>query len=177
MTSREIEKLILKKFKELDKRFNIYILNDLKSSRVTKAPYIISNCYLMQTLNIFNKKLDNGAYKQFEEQEHSIRFTFLLNDNLSFDDVNNLRMFLNHEQGVRYWLLREGHNLVINNITDIKNLTENRTNEIVKKYSFDVDVKVVREYQVNIDVVQKVDFEIEEVITNDIRSGKEDSIS
>lgn len=158
MTSREIEKIILKKMKELKPSFNIYILNDLKEIRETKRPRIVSNTYLVQTLNTFNKNTNNGVFVQYEEQEHTIRFNFVLNDKLSFEDVNEIRSFFNHEQGVRYWLKLNGYPLVIKNITKIENLTQNRNNELVERYSFDIDVKVINEYQANIDTINKVEF-------------------
>ena len=166
MDNLELEILLLEKMKELNNKFQIVPFEHLsKANGQLKLPRIISRVISNKATHKYtNERIENDGYTTFKQtniNKYIVSFSFTLGKKDSYKDVSIVRDFFTNIESINWWIKLNGLNLVIEEVGEIKDITDNTASDILERYVFDLVIRSSKELETNIEIIKKVDFKIE----------------
>lgn len=166
MDNLELEILLLEKMKELNNKFQIVPFEHLsKANGQLKLPRVLARTISNNVIHRYTNDREDtekyGVFKQININKHIISFSFTLSKKDSFIDVAIIRDYFTNIEAVNWWIKLNGLNLVIEEVGEIKDITDNTASDILERYVFDLVVRSSKELETNIEIIKKVDFKIE----------------
>lgn len=136
---------------------------DFKHSEEKTLPRIISRTLNNSIIERYEKRKDGekGIYQQIEVHRHTVSFTFTLSKKESEEDVEVIRNHFSHIVGSEWWIDRLGKELVIEEITDLIDISEYTKDGYIERYSFDMMVRTLEENVAEIEHIEKVELELQ----------------
>ena len=142
MNNIDLEILFLDKIKELNNKFQVIPFEHLsKVNGQLKLPRVIA-----RTITNINK--------------HIISFSFTLSKKDSSIDVAIIRDYFTNIEAINWWIKLNGLNLVIEEVRELKDITDYSASDLLERYVFDVIVRTSKELTTEIEIIKDVDFEI-----------------
>lgn len=162
MKNRELEVILLKEMQKIRLNFQIKPIVDFKHSEEKNLPRIVSRTLNNSIVERYEERKDEdkGIYQQTEVHRHTISFTFTLSKKESEEDVEEIRKHFSHIVGSEWWIDRAGKELVIEEITDLIDISEYTKDDYIERYSFDMMVRTLEENIAEIEHIEKVELEL-----------------
>ncbi|CAL7894452.1 phage neck terminator protein [Fusobacterium necrophorum] len=162
MKNRELEVVLLKEMQKIRPQFQIKPMVDFKHSEEKTLPRVVSRTLNNSIVERYEerKDRDKGIYQQIEVHRHTITFTFTLSKKESEEDVEMIRNHFSHIVGSEWWIDRERKELVIEEITDLIDISEYTKDGYTERYSFDMIVRTLEENIAEIEHIEKVELEL-----------------
>lgn len=162
MKNRELEVVLLKEMQKIRPQFQIKPIGDFKHSEEKTFPRIVSRTLNNSIIERYEKRKDGekGIYQQIEVHRHTVSFTFTLSKKESEEDVEVIRNHFSHIVGSEWWIDREKKELVIEEITDLIDISEYTKDGYTERYSFDMMVRTLEENIAEIEHIEKVELEL-----------------
>lgn len=163
MKNRELEVVLLKEMQKIRSQFQIKPMVDFKHTEEKTLPRIVSRTLNNSIVEKYEerKDADKGIYQQIEVHRHTVSFTFTLSKKESEEDVEVIRNHFSHIVGSEWWIGRERKELVIEEITDLIDISEYTKDGYTERYSFDMMVRTLEENIAEIEHVEKVELELQ----------------
>ncbi len=165
MNNIDLEILFLDKIKELNNKFQVIPFEHLsKVNGQLKLPRIIARTISNNVIHRYaNDREDTekyGVFKQTNINKHIISFSFTLSKKDSFVDVVVIRDYFTNIEAINWWIKLNGLNLVIEEVGELKDITDYSASDLLERYVFDVTVRTSKELRTEIEIIKDVDFEI-----------------
>ena len=165
MNNIDLEILFLDKIKELNNKFQVIPFEHLsKVNGQLKLPRVlartISNNVIHRYTNDREDTQKYGVFKQMNINKHIISFSFTLSKKDSFIDVAVIRDYFTNIEAINWWIKLNGLNLVIEEVGELKDITDYSASDLLERYVFDVTVRTSKELRTEIEIIKDVDFEI-----------------
>ena len=162
MKNRELEVILLKEMQKIRPNFQIKPIVDFKHSEEKNLPRIVSRTLNNSIVERYEERKDGdkGIYQQTEVHRHTISFTFTLSKKESEEDVEEIRKHFSHIVGLEWWIDRARKELVIEEITDLIDISEYTKDGYIERYSFDIIVRTLEENIAEIEHIEKVELEL-----------------
>ena len=142
MNNIDLEILFLDKIKELNNKFQVIPFEHLsKVNGQLKLPRVIA------------RTISNNVI-------HIISFSFTLNKKDSYADVAIVRDYFTNIEAINWWIKLNGLNLVIEEVGELKDITDYTASDLLERYVFDIVVRTSKELRTEIEIIKDVDFEI-----------------
>jgi len=163
MKNRELEVVLLKEMQKIRPNFQIKPMVDFKHTEEKTLPRVISRTLNNSIVEKYEVREDEekGIYKQIEVRRHTVSFTFTLSKKESEEDVEAIRNRFSHIVGSEWWIDRERKELVIEEITDLIDISEYTKDGYTERYSFDMIVRTLEENIAEIEHIEKVELELQ----------------
>lgn len=166
MNNIDLEILFLDKIKELNNKFQVIPFEHLsKVNGQLKLPRVLARTISNNVIHRYTNDREDtekyGVFKQTNINKHIISFSFTLSKKDSFIDVAIVRDYFTNIEAINWWIKLNGLNLVIEEVGEIKDITDNTASDILERYVFDLVVRSSKELETNIKIIKKVDFKIE----------------
>lgn len=166
MNNIDLEILFLDKIKELNNKFQVIPFEHLsKVNGQLKLPRVLARTISNNVIHRYTNDREDtekyGVFKQTNINKHIISFSFTLSKKDSFIDVAIVRDYFTNIEAINWWIKLNGLNLVIEEVGEIKDITDNTASDILERYIFDLVVRSSKELETNIEIIKKVDFKIE----------------
>ncbi len=166
MNNIDLEILFLDKIKELNNKFQVIPFEHLsKVNGQLKLPRVLARTISNNVIHRYTNDREDtekyGVFKQTNINKHIISFSFTLSKKDSFIDVAIVRDYFTNIEAINWWIKLNGLNLVIEEVGEIKDITDNTASDILERYVFDLVVRSSKELETNIEIIKKVDFKIE----------------
>ena len=165
MNNIDLEILFLDKIKELNNKFQVIPFEHLsKVNGQLKLPRVlartISNNVIHRYTNDREDTQKYGVFKQMNINKHIISFSFTLSKKDSFIDVAVIRDYFTNIEAINWWIKLNGLNLVIEEVGELKDITDYSASDLLERYVFDLTVRTSKELRTEIEIIKQVDFEI-----------------
>ncbi|WP_314346904.1 LIC_12616 family protein [Fusobacterium massiliense] len=166
MNNIDLEILFLDKIKELNNKFQVIPFEHLsKVNGQLKLPRVLARTISNNVIHRYTNDREDtekyGVFKQTNINKHIISFSFTLSKKDSFIDVAIVRDYFTNIEAINWWIKLNDLNLVIEEVGEIKDITDNTASDILERYVFDLVVRSSKELETNIEIIKKVDFKIE----------------
>lgn len=167
MKNRDVEVNILNYICSKNNKFNVYSTNDFKFINMNnlKMPRIVSKTIsnsIIATLN--NKQNKNNDYVDIGEittHKHIVQLTFVLDKNVNYADVEEIRKYLHHKLATRHYFLLNGLDMIIQKVGDIIDISDHRNSNYIERYSIDLEITTVEKCIEEIEIVKNVKYEVD----------------
>lgn len=165
MNNIDLEILFLDKIKELNNKFQVIPFEHLsKVNGQLKLPRVlartISNNVIHRYTNDREDTQKYGVFKQTNINKHIISFSFTLSKKDSFIDVAVIRDYFTNIEAINWWIKLNRLNLVIEEVGELKDITDYSASDLLERYVFDLTVRTSKELRTEIEIIKQVDFEI-----------------
>lgn len=165
MNNIDLEILFLEKIKELNNKFQVIPFEHLsKVNGQLKLPRVIARTIFNNVIHRYTNDREDtqkyGVFKQTNINKHIISFSFTLSKKDSFIDVAVIRDYFTNIEAVNWWIKLNGLNLVIEEVGELKDITDYSSSDLLERYVFDVVVRTSKELRTEIEIIKDVDFEI-----------------
>lgn len=165
MNNIDLEILFLDKIKELNNKFQVILFEHLsKVNGQLKLPRVLARTISNQVIHRYTNDREDtqkyGVFKQTNINKHIISFSFTLSKKDSFIDVAIIRDYFTNIEAVNWWIKLNGLNLVIEEVGELKDITDYSASDLLERYVFDVTVRTSKELRTEIEIIKDVDFEI-----------------
>lgn len=165
MNNIDLEILFLEKIKELNNKFQVIPFEHLsKVNGQLKLPRVIARTISNNVIHRYTNDREDtqkyGVFKQTNINKHIISFSFTLSKKDSFIDVAIIRDYFTNIEAVNWWIKLNGLNLVIEEVGELKDITDYSSSDLLERYVFDLTVRTSKELRTGIEIIKQVDFEI-----------------
>ena len=165
MNNIDLEILFLDKIKELNNKFQVIPFEHLsKVNGQLKLPRVIARTIFNNVIHRYTNERENtqkyGVFKQTNINKHIISFSFTLSKKDSFVDVAVIRDYFTNIEAINWWIKLNGLNLVIEEVGELKDITDYSASDLLERYVFDLTVRTSKELRTEIEIIKDVDFEI-----------------
>ena len=165
MDNIDLEILLLDKIKELNNKFQVIPFEYLsKVNGQLKLPRVLARTISNQVIHRYTNDREDtqkyGVFKQTNINKHIISFSFTLSKKDSFVDVAIVRDYFTNIEAINWWIKLNGLNLVIEEVGDLKDITDYSASDLLERYVFDITVRTSKELRTEIEIIKQVDFEI-----------------
>lgn len=165
MNNIDLEILFLDKIKELNNKFQVIPFEHLsKVNGQLKLPRVIARTISNQVIHRYTNDREDtekyGVFKQTNINKHIISFSFTLSKKDSFIDVAVIRDYFTNIEAINWWIKLNGLNLVIEEVEELKDITDYSASDLLERYVFDLTVRTSKELRTKIKIIKDVDFEI-----------------
>ena len=165
MDNIDLEILLLDKIKELNNKFQVIPFEYLsKVNGQLKLPRVLARTISNQVIHRYTNDREDtqkyGVFKQTNINKHIISFSFTLSKKDSFIDVAIIRDYFTNIEAINWWIKLNGLNLVIEEVGDLKDITDYSASDLLERYVFDITVRTSKELRTEIEIIKQVDFEI-----------------
>ena len=75
-------------------------------------------------------------------------------------DVSVIRDYFTNIEAINWWIKLNGLNLVIEEVGELKDITDYTASDLLERYVFDLTVRTSKELRTEIEIIKDVDFEI-----------------
>lgn len=165
MNNIDLEILFLDKIKQLNNKFQVIPFEHLsKVNGQLKLPRVLARTISNQVIHRYTNDREDtqkyGVFKQTNINKHIISFSFTLSKKDSFVDVAIVRDYFTNIEAINWWIKLNGLNLVIEEVGDLKDITDYSASDLLERYVFDITVRTSKELRTEIEIIKQVDFEI-----------------
>lgn len=165
MNNIDLEILFLDKIKELNNKFQVIPFEHLsKVNGQLKLPRVIARTISNNVIHRYTNEREDtkkyGVFKQTNINKHIISFSFTLSKKDSFIDVAIIRDYFTNIEAVNWWIKLNKLNLVIEEVGELKDITDYSASDLFERYVFDLTVRTSKELRTEIEIIKDVDFEI-----------------
>lgn len=165
MNNIDLEILFLDKIKELNNKFQVIPFEHLsKVNGQLKLPRVIARTISNNVIHRYTNDREDtqkyGVFKQMNINKHIISFSFTLSKKDSFIDVAVIRDYFTNIEAINWWIKLNGLNLVIEEVGELKDITDYSASDLLERYVFDLTVRTSKELRTEIEIIKDVDFEI-----------------
>lgn len=165
MNNIDLEILFLDKIKELNNKFQVIPFEHLsKVNGQLKLPRVIARTISNNVIHRYTNEREDtkkyGVFKQTNINKHIISFSFTLSKKDSFIDVAIIRDYFTNIEAVNWWIKLNKLNLVIEEVGELKDITDYSASDLLERYVFDLTVRTSKELRTEIEIIKDVDFEI-----------------
>lgn len=165
MNNIDLEILFLDKIKELNNKFQVIPFEHLsKVNGQLKLPRVLARTISNNVIHRYTNDREDtekyGVFKQTNINKHIISFSFTLSKKDSFIDVAIIRDYFTNIEAVNWWIKLNKLNLVIEEVEELKDITDYSASDLLERYVFDVTVRTSKELRTEIEIIKDVDFEI-----------------
>jgi hypothetical protein len=166
MNNIDLEILFLDKIKELNNKFQVIPFEHLsKVNGQLKLPRVIARTISNNVIRRYTNEREDtkkyGVFKQTNINKHIISFSFTLSKKDSFIDVAVIRDYFTNIEAINWWIKLNGLNLVIEEVGELKDITDYTASDLLERYVFDVTVRTSKELRTEIEIIKDVKFDIE----------------
>ena len=152
MNNLELEILLLEKINQLNEKFQTVPFEHLsKVNGQLKLPRVLARTISNQVIHRYTNDIN----------KHIISFSFTLSKKDSFIDVAIIRDYFTNIEAVNWWIKLNGLNLVIEEVGEIKDITDYSASDLLERYVFDLTVRTSKELRTEIEIIKDVKFNIE----------------
>ena len=165
MNNIDLEILFLDKIKELNNKFQVIPFEHLsKVNGQLKLPRVIARTISNNVIHRYTSQREDtqkyGVFKQTNINKHIISFSFTFSKKDSFIDVAVIRDYFTNIEAINWWIKLNGLNLVIEEVGELKDITDYSASDLLERYVFDLTVRTSNELTTEIEIIKDVDFEI-----------------
>lgn len=165
MNNIDLEILFLDKIKELNNKFQVIPFEHLsKVNGQLKLPRVLARTISNQVIHRYTNDREDtekyGVFKQTNINKHIISFSFTLSKKDVFVDVSVIRDYFTNIEAINWWIKLNGLNLVIEEVGELKDITDYTASDLLERYVFDLTVRTSKELRTEIEIIKDVDFEI-----------------
>jgi len=165
MDNIDLEILFLDKIKELNNKFQVIPFEHLsKVNGQLKLPRVLARTISNQVIHRYTNDREDtekyGVFKQTNINKHIISFSFTLSKKDSFVDVAVIRDYFTNIEAINWWIKLNRLNLVIEEVGELKDITDYSASDLLERYVFDLTVRTSKELRTEIEIIKDVDFEI-----------------
>lgn len=165
MNNIDLEILFLDKIKELNNKFQVIPFEHLsKVNGQLKLPRVLARTISNNVIHRYTNEREDtqkyGVFKQTNINKHIISFSFTLSKKDSFVDVAVIRDYFTNIEAVNWWIKLNRLNLVIEEVGELKDITDYSASDLLERYVFDLTVRTSKELRTEIEIIKDVDFEI-----------------
>ncbi len=162
MENRELEVLFLDKIKELDNKYQVVLFEDLsKVNGKLKIPRVVCRTISNRVIHRYDSQREDkdkvAVFYQTNINKHMISFSFV---GRPFQEVAKIRNFFTNIVAVQWWKMRNKLDFVIEEVGELKNITENTSNDTIERYVMDITVRTKTKIQTEIEIIKKVEFDV-----------------
>ena len=165
MNNIDLEILFLEKIKQLNNKFQVIPFEHLsKVNGQLKLPRVIARTISNNVIHKYTNEREDtqkyGVFKQTNINKHIISFSFTLSKKDSFIDVAIIRDYFTNIEAINWWIKLNGLNLIIEEVGELKDITDYTASDLLERYVFNVIVRTSKELRTEIEIIKDVDFEI-----------------
>ena len=165
MNNIDLEILFLDKIKELNNKFQVIPFEHLsKVNGQLKLPRVIARTISNNVIHRYTNEREDtqkyGVFKQTNINKHIISFSFTLNKKDSYADVAIIRDYFTNIEAINWWIKLNGLKFVIEEVGELKDITDYTASDLLERYVFDVVVRTSNKLTTEIEIIKQVDFEI-----------------
>mgnify|MGYP000906575454 FL=1 len=165
MNNIDLEILFLDKIKQLNNKFQVIPFEHLsKVNGQLKLPRVLARTISNQVIHRYTNDREDtekyGVFKQTNINKHIISFSFTLSKKDVFVDVSVIRDYFTNIEAINWWIKLNGLNLVIEEVGELKDITDYTASDLLERYVFDLTVRTSKELRTEIEIIKDVDFEI-----------------
>nr|DAS49866.1 MAG TPA: hypothetical protein [Caudoviricetes sp.] len=165
MNNIDLEILFLDKIKELNNKFQVIPFEHLsKVNGQLKLPRVLARTISNQVIHRYTNDREDtekyGVFKQTNINKHIISFSFTLSKKDGFVDVSVIRDYFTNIEAINWWIKLNGLNLVIEEVGELKDITDYSASDLLERYVFDLTVRTSKELRTEIEIIKDVDFEV-----------------
>lgn len=162
MENKALEILFLEKMVEMNSGLQVIPFEDLKNvNGRLKLPRCIARTLSNHVIHRYDSQRSNKddvvAFHQTNINRHLISFSFV---GLKFEEVAKIRNFFSNIVSVQWWKICGGYDFVLEQVGELKNITDHTTSDTLERYVMDIVVRTKTKTKTEIEIIKKVEFEI-----------------
>lgn len=165
MSNLDLEILFLDKIKELNNKFQVIPFEHLsKVNGQLKLPRVLARTLSNKVVHRYTNQREDtqkyGVFKQTNINKHIISFSITLSKKDNFTDVAIIRDYFTNIEAINWWIKLNGLNVVVEEVSELKEITDYTASDLLERYVFDVVVRTSSVLETNIEIIKKVDFDL-----------------
>lgn len=162
MGNRELEVILLSKVEEINNAFQIVPFEDLKLvNGKLKVPRCVARTLSNRVIHKYDSQKEEKekvvAFYQTNINHHLVSLSFI---GAKFEEVAKIRDFFSNRVSVQWWKLRNNLDIVIEEVGDLKNITDHNSSDTMERYVMDITIRTKTKLETEIEIIKKVEFDI-----------------